>query len=345
MTPTRRSVFDGRHAIAGASGFLGCGAAIFGSLWRARQRSNVTTYGSARWANGREIERAGLFRRAGVFLGRLGERYLRHDGPEHVMAFAPTRSGKGVGLVVPTLLGMVRIGRHPRHQGRELAADRRLAVALLALPAVQPDRRALGALQSAARGPPRRRRSARRPEHRRHSGRSRKARSSGAITGKRPATRCWSARSSTSSMRRRRRPSRGSRPSCPIPQRSFVATLRRMMTTNHLGTADAPRCIRSWHRPRASCSTRARMSARACCRPPCRSSASTAIRPSPPSPPLRIGGSPIWSKGEHPVSLYLVVPPSDISRTKPLIRLVLNQIGRRLTEHLHAETCLAAIAC
>lgn len=36
----------------------------------------------------------------------------------------------------------------------------------------------------------------------------------------------------------------------------------------------------------------------------------------------------------HPVSLYLVVPPSDISRTKPLIRLILNQIGRRLTESL-----------
>jgi type IV secretion system protein VirD4 len=31
-------------------------------------------------------------------------RYLRHDGPEHVLAFAPTRSGKGVGLVIPTLL-------------------------------------------------------------------------------------------------------------------------------------------------------------------------------------------------------------------------------------------------
>ncbi len=29
---------------------------------------------------------------------------LRHDGPEHVAAIAPTRSGKGVGLVVPTLL-------------------------------------------------------------------------------------------------------------------------------------------------------------------------------------------------------------------------------------------------
>jgi type IV secretion system protein VirD4 len=31
------------------------------------------------------------------------------------------------------------------------------------------------------------------------------------------------------------------------------------------------------------------------------------------------------------------VPPSDISRTKPLVRLILNQIGRRLTEDLKAE--------
>jgi type IV secretory pathway TraG/TraD family ATPase VirD4 len=38
--------------------------------------------------------------------------------------------------------------------------------------------------------------------------------------------------------------------------------------------------------------------------------------------------------GEKPVSLYLVVPPSDINRTKPLIRLLLNQVGRRLTEDL-----------
>src|SRR3546814_8475245 len=36
--------------------------------------------------------------------GRLEHNYLRHDGPEHVLCFAPTRSGKGVGLVIPTLL-------------------------------------------------------------------------------------------------------------------------------------------------------------------------------------------------------------------------------------------------
>jgi type IV secretion system protein VirD4 len=45
---------------------------------------------------------------------------------------------------------------------------------------------------------------------------------------------------------------------------------------------------------------------------------------------------------QHPVSLYLVVPPSDISRTKPLIRLLLNQIGRRLTETLDATHAAAS---
>jgi len=44
---------------------------------------------------------------------------------------------------------------------------------------------------------------------------------------------------------------------------------------------------------------------------------------------------------ENPVSLYLVVPPSDISRTKPLIRLILNQIGRRLTESLDGSDGIA----
>nr|WCS70357.1 IncP-type DNA transfer coupling protein TraG [Salmonella enterica subsp. enterica serovar Rissen] len=44
----------------------------------------------------------GLRWRMGRQNGQL--QYLRHNGPEHVLTYAPTRSGKGVGLVVPTLL-------------------------------------------------------------------------------------------------------------------------------------------------------------------------------------------------------------------------------------------------
>jgi len=69
----------------------------------------VTPSGRARWATVKEMAPAGLFRPRGVFLGGVGDAYLRHDGPEHVMCFAPTRSGKGVGLVLPvgggTLIG------------------------------------------------------------------------------------------------------------------------------------------------------------------------------------------------------------------------------------------------
>ncbi len=100
-------VFDVGGAIAGGSGLVAVLVAIAMSVWRSRQSRLVTTYGSARWARNEEIARAGLSGAAGVFLGRLRgrqPRYLRHNGPEHVIAFAPTRSGKGVGMVVPTLL-------------------------------------------------------------------------------------------------------------------------------------------------------------------------------------------------------------------------------------------------
>jgi type IV secretion system protein VirD4 len=97
-------VFNRGGAIAASSGLLGAIAAIVGSIARSRQSRLATTYGSARWAKASEVLDAGLLKPSGVFLGKWGDRYLRHDGPEHVMAFAPTRSGKGVGLVLPTLL-------------------------------------------------------------------------------------------------------------------------------------------------------------------------------------------------------------------------------------------------
>jgi hypothetical protein len=39
---------------------------------------------------------------------------LRHNGPEHVLCYAPPRSGKGVGLVVPTMLTWPPIGSDMR---------------------------------------------------------------------------------------------------------------------------------------------------------------------------------------------------------------------------------------
>lgn len=70
---------------------------------------NPYLHGSARWAEEEEVKLAGLMTDEGVFVGgwrRNGgkRRYLRHDGNQHILCFAPTRSGKGVCLVIPTLL-------------------------------------------------------------------------------------------------------------------------------------------------------------------------------------------------------------------------------------------------
>ena len=80
------------------------------SIRRAKQIGGQSdTHGSARWATRADLEDAGLLGRdAGVYVGAWSDgdttHYLRHDGPQHVLAFAPARSGKGVGLVLPTLL-------------------------------------------------------------------------------------------------------------------------------------------------------------------------------------------------------------------------------------------------
>ena len=88
------------------------------------EKNNLFPLGSARWATQKDIEAAGLMPRkvslferirgkapefAGVYVGAWEDKkgrkhYLRHNGPEHILCYAPTRSGKGVGLIVPTLL-------------------------------------------------------------------------------------------------------------------------------------------------------------------------------------------------------------------------------------------------
>ncbi len=87
-------------------------------------RSNANLHGSAHWAEEKEIRAMGYFEGKGVYVGGWLKKYvgltllsrslrsksnetlmyLRHNGPEHIMVFAPTRSGKGVGLILPTLL-------------------------------------------------------------------------------------------------------------------------------------------------------------------------------------------------------------------------------------------------
>lgn len=61
-------------------------------------------FGSARFATKSEIKKAGLFGLKGLIVGKLGGKFLMFDGQQHVMLSAPTRSGKGVGMVITNLL-------------------------------------------------------------------------------------------------------------------------------------------------------------------------------------------------------------------------------------------------
>ncbi|ALJ09484.1 MAG: type IV secretory system conjugative DNA transfer family protein [Alphaproteobacteria bacterium] len=61
-------------------------------------------HGAARWSTGGEQRRHRLRDRTGILLGQTAEGLLIAGGPDHVMLYAPTRTGKGVGVVVPNLL-------------------------------------------------------------------------------------------------------------------------------------------------------------------------------------------------------------------------------------------------
>ena len=95
----------------GFSAALGIGGVAW-AMWRLRPSARTVygdadpdeVHGTARWATADDVERASLLAETGATVGSFGGKPLRHNGPEHILAFAPTRSGKGVSLVLPTLL-------------------------------------------------------------------------------------------------------------------------------------------------------------------------------------------------------------------------------------------------
>jgi type IV secretion system protein VirD4 len=318
--------------IAVSGGLVSGVVSIAVSVWRAREAHTATTYGSARWAHRGEIARAGLLGPDGVVLGRLKGEYLRHNGPEHVLCFAPTRSGKGVGLVVPSLLtwpGSViahdikgenwtltagwraRFGRVLKFDPTDAASaaynpllevrrgDREVRdVQNIADILVDPE----GAL-----------------ERRNHWEKTSHSLLVGAILHV-----LYAEADKTLA---------GVAEFLSDPRRPIETTLRAMMTTPHLGDRPHP-VVASAARELLNKSENERSGV-----------LSTAMSF------LGLYRDPVvaqvtrhcdWRivdlvEGDQPASLYLVVPPSDISRTKPLIRLLLNQIGRRLTEDLEAR--------
>ncbi len=320
--------------IAASGGILSIVAAMAMSVWRAREAKDVETFGSARWATDPEIRQAGLLDPDGVVLGKHESDYLRHDGPEHVLCFAPTRSGKGVGLVVPSLLTwpgsaivhdikgenwQLTAGFRARH-GRALLFDPTNPKSAAYNPLLEVRRGAweVRDVQNVAdvlvdpEGS---------LERRNHWEKTSHSLLVGAILHV-----LYAEADKTLA---------GVAAFLSDPKRTIEATLAAMMATAHLGDAGPHPVVASAARELLNKSENERSGV-----------LSTAMSF------LGLYRDPVvaevtrgcdWRiadlvEGARPMTLYLVVPPSDIARTKPLIRLILNQIGRRLTEDLQAKS-------
>ena len=326
-------IFATGGMIAASGGFIAIAVAILMSVWRAREAKNAETYGSARWARPDEVKAAGLLDPDGVVLGRFDRAYLRHDGPEHVLCFAPTRSGKGVGLVVPTLLtwpGSAIVHDIKGENWQLTAGFRARHGRVLLFDPTNPDSSAYNPLLEVRRGEWEVRDVQNIAdilvdpegslERRNHWEKTSHALLVGAILHVLYAEPDKTLAGVASFL--------------SDPRRTIEATLDAMMKTAHQGGAGPHPVIASAARELLNKSDNERSGV-----------LSTAMSF------LGLYRDPIVAEvtrrcdwriadlvaGEMPTTLYLVVPPSDINRTKPLVRLILNQVGRRLTEDLQTK--------
>ena len=326
-------VFIEGAGIAASGGFASIAAAIAMSVSRAREAKSVITYGSARWATPDEVRAGGLLGQDGVVLGRFARDYLRHEGPEHVLCFAPTRSGKGVGLVVPTLLTWPgsAIVHDIKGENWNLTAGWRSRVGrVLLFDPTNVHSAAYNPLLEVRRGPAEVRDVQNVAdilvdpegalERRNHWEKTSHSLLVGAILHV-----LYAEADKTLA---------GVANFLSDPKRPIETTLKAMMTTKHLGAAGPHLVVASTARELLNKSENERSGV-----------LSTAMSF------LGLYRDPVVAQvtrrcdwriddlvsAEKPSTLYLVVPPSDISRTKPLVRLLLNQIGRRLTEELDAK--------
>ena len=315
--------------IAASGGIAAMAMAIILSVWRAKEAQHVTTYGSARWADKREVRRAGLLGPDGVVLGRLGGRYLRHNGPEHVLCFAPTRSGKGVGLVIPTLLTWPHstVVHDIKGENFQLTSGFRARFgSVLLFDPTNPASAAYNPLLEIRKGDNEVRDAQNIAdilvdpegalERRNHWEKTSHSLLVGAILHVLYAEADKNLAGVANFL--------------SDPLRPIEATLNAMLATPHLGdrvhpvVASAARELLNKSENERSGVLSTTMSFLGLYRDPV---------------VAKVTGRSDWRirdlvDGVRPISLYLVIPPSDIARTKPLMRLVLNQIGRRLTESL-----------
>jgi type IV secretion system protein VirD4 len=323
-------------------------AALLGSR---RRRSPISVaHGSSRWATTQEVTRAGLLADAGVVLCQTNEasfsttidrsgttkvvakragRLIRHNGPEHVFCFAPTRSGKGVGLVIPTLLTWphsILVYDIKKENWSITAGWRRQFSHTWRFEPTSPDSVRFNPLLEIRRG-------------------LLEVKDTQNVadmlvdpTGEKQSRDHWQTTAHSLLVgailhvlyAEQHKTLTGVATFLSDPSRSEIDTLERMRTTGHLPEGPHPvvaQAAREMLNKSDNELSGVFSTAMAC---------------------LGLYRDPIIARNtevsdfritdlmqaDFPASLYLVVPPSDLARTRPIIRLMMNQIGRRLTESM-----------
>ncbi len=330
---------------------VGCG--IVAVAARRKKGRTSDAHGSSRWATTAEIERAGLLRDAGVVLCQTGEanyktslgpdgrtvtrlrrkgRLIRHDGPEHVFCFAPTRSGKGVGLVVPTLLSWphsVLVYDIKKENWARTAGWRRQFSRVWRFEPTAPDSLRFNPLMEVRKGLSEVKDTQNVADILVDPGGEKESRDHWQMTAHSLLTGAmlhvlYAEADKTLA---------GVAAFLADPARQQFETLERMLSTEHLPTgahpvvAQAAREMLNKSAPELSGVFSTALACLGLYRDPVVARATSASD-------FRIAD---LMHADVPVSLYLVVPPSDLVRTRPIVRLMLNQIGRRLTESMHVE--------
>lgn len=342
-------VFRNASGISTGMALVGLAVVALASTRRKRGGASVA-HGSSRWATTEEIRGAGLLREAGVVLCQTDEagyvttvdgsgkartrvrtlgRLVRHDGPEHVFAFAPTRSGKGVGLVIPTLLSWphsVLVYDIKKENWALTAGWRRQFSHVLRFEPTAMDSVRFNPLLEIRKG----------------LSEVKDTQNVADIlvdpTGEKDSKDHWqtTAHSLLVGAILHVLYAEGDKTLAGVagflsdPGRSQADTLQRMLTTQHTpsgahpAVAQAAREMLNKSENELSGVVSTAVACLGLYRDP-------VIARSTSASDFRIAH---LMNADNPVSLYLVVPPSDLARTRPIIRLVLNQIGRRLTESM-----------
>jgi type IV secretion system protein VirD4 len=343
------TLFRSAGAMTMLAAVAGVGLAALAALQRKGSGASQA-HGSSRWATTSEMRAAGLLRDRGVVLcqtdnaefrttldraggartaaTRLGA-LVRHDGPEHVFCFAPTRSGKGVGLVIPTLLSWphsVLVYDIKKENWALTAGWRRQFSRTWRFEPTATDSVRFNPLLEIRKG----------------LSEVKDTQNIADIlvdpTGDRETKDHWQTTAHsllTGAIlhvlyAESGKTLAGVAAFLSDPSRKQAHALQRMLQTNHLPSGPHPvvaqtaREMLNKSKNELSGVVSTAMSCLGLYRDPV-IARNTAVSD------FRIAD---LMNGDAPASLYLVVPPSDLARTRPIIRLMLNQIGRRLTESM-----------